>query len=314
MNKSLKIIYMGTPDFSVPALRTLIDSLHDVVAVYTQPPRPKGRGHKVQKSPVHALADIHNIPVYTPASFKKDMDAVEMFRSHDADLAVVAAYGLILPQVILDAPKYGCLNIHASILPRWRGAAPIQYAIWKGDTESGITIMQMEAGLDTGPMISKQTCEITQETTASSLHDRLSDMGGAMLLPLLEELSNGQALVSTPQDDALSNYASMLKKEDGLIDWNNTAEEICRQVRALNPWPGTYCTHNDQLSIKIKAVRVADQISDTPAGTVLDKQGHIVCGHGSVLQITHIQPPNKAAMDFASALNGGYIKVGDVLS
>ncbi len=303
---------MGTPDFSVPALRTLIESPHEVVAVYTQPPRPKGRGHNVQKSPVHVLADAHKIPVYNPVSLKKDVDAVETLKSHNADIAIVAAYGLILPQSVLDAPKHGCLNIHASLLPRWRGAAPIQYSIWKGDKESGVTIMQMEAGLDTGPMISKQTCDITSTTTAQSLHDELSNMGGAMLLPLLDKVSNGEALGGEVQNDELSNYASMLKKEDGKIDWSMSATEIDQQARALNPWPGTYCTHGDKI-FKIKATKLVSDTSDKPVGTVLDKNGLVVCGDKTVIQITHIQPPNKAAMEFASALNGGYLSVGDQL-
>ena len=312
MSNNLRIIYMGTPDFSVPALQTLIDSSHEVVAVYTQPPRPKGRGQKIQKSPVHFLADTHGIEVFSPISFKKDLDAVEIFKNHKADIAIVAAYGLILPQSVLDAPTHGCLNIHASLLPRWRGAAPIQYSIWKGDTESGVTIMQMEAGLDTGPMISKQVCAITPSTTAQELHDEISNIGGDMLLPLLEQLQKGAALSAEVQDDTLSNYASMLKKENGKIDWTDIAQDLNCQVRALNPWPGTYCTHNDK-SLKIKNVSASGQTSDAPAGTVLDKLGYVSCGEDSVIQLTHVQPQNKKAMDFYSALNGGYIHVGDIL-
>ena len=312
MSNNLRIIYMGTPDFSVPALQTLIGSSHEVAAVYTQPPRPKGRGQKVQKSPVHILADAHGIEVFSPISFKKDLDAVEIFKNHKADIAIVAAYGLILPQSVLDAPTHGCLNIHASLLPRWRGAAPIQYSIWKGDTKSGVTIMQMEAGLDTGPMISKQVCAITPSTTAQQLHDEISNMGGTMLLPLLEQLQKGAPLSAEAQDDALSNYASMLKKEDGEINWTDTAQELICQVRALNPWPGTYCTYNDK-ALKIKGVSSSDQTSDALTGTILNKLGHVSCGEGTVIQLTHVQPQNKNAMDFSSALNGGYVQVGDIL-
>ncbi len=305
MSKKLNIIYMGTPDFSVPALQALITSPHDIVAVYTQPPRPKGRGHKMQKSPVQEVAEVHNIPVFTPVSFKKDIHAIEIFQSHTADLAIVAAYGLILPQSVLDAPVYGCVNIHASLLPRWRGAAPIQYAIWKGDQETGVTIMQMEAGLDTGPMITKRSCPITQETTAHSLHDELSVMGAEMILPCLDNFP----LQGESQEGASSNYASLLTKEDGKIDWTQTAQDIDRQIRALNPWPSTYCD-----TLKIKKATLSDQTSPAPVGTVLDKDGHIVCGAQSVLKLKEIQPQNKKAMDFLSALNGGYLKVGARLS
>lgn len=317
IENKLRIIYMGTPDFAVPALRALIDSHHEVVAVYTQPPRPKGRGHKLQKSPVHDLADIHDIPVYNPASFKKDKEAARTFISHNADVAIVAAYGLILPQSVLDAPKHGCLNIHGSLLPKWRGAAPIQYSIWKGDSQTGVTIMQMEAGLDTGPMISKQTCEITAQTTSQSLYDDLSDMGAAMLLPVLRTLSEGQDLNPEIQNDNHSTYASMLDKTDGLIDWSMTASEIDQQIRALNPWPGTYTTLGGA-NFKIKSATVAHDVQVDinevkTIGRVFSKQGHILCGDRTVLQLTHVQPPNKAAMDFASALNGQYLTVGDTL-
>ncbi len=311
----LRIVFMGTPVFSVPALEKLIQSPHKIVAVYTQPPRPKGRGHTVHKSPVHTVADSYSIPVFTPVSFKKDKDALETFKSHDADLAIVAAYGLILPPSILETPTYGCLNIHASLLPRWRGAAPIQYAIWKGDTESGITIMQMEAGLDTGPMIAKQSCPITQETDVQSLHNTLSTMGSQMLLPLLNQLNQEHSLPAEPQDEALSTYASMLKKDDGQIDWTQTAQEIDQQIRALNPWPKTYSTistDNISTQLKIKKVRITDQISNASIGTLLDKKGRIVCGKQSVIQLIEVQPDNKNIMNIESAFNGGYLKIGAI--
>lgn len=314
-NKPLKIIYMGTPDFSVPALQTLIDSDHEVVAVYTQPPRPKGRGQKIQKSPVHLVAEHYNIPVYSPKSLKpkKNPDAVMEFQSHDADIAIVAAYGLILPQVILDATKYGCLNIHASLLPRWRGAAPIQYSVWKGDTQSGVTIMQMEAGLDTGPMMAKEVCDITPETTTQILHDQLSQMGGGLLLPLLYKYSKGVQPDAEIQDDTLTNYASMLNKEDGKIDWALSGIEIDRQIRALNPWPGTYGLNSEGNILKVKTAQTSEETSTQPIGTILNKNGNIVCGNGTVISLVCVQSPNKQAMDFTSALNGGYISVGDVL-
>ena len=313
LEKPLKIIYMGTPDFAVPALQILLKTRHyEVVAVYTQPPRPKGRGQKIQKSPVHELAETYDIPVFTPKSLKKDPEAVTQFQKHRADIAVVAAYGLILPQTILDTPKHGCLNIHASLLPRWRGAAPIQYSIWKGDTQSGVTIMQMEAGLDTGPMIEKQTCPITQDTTAQELHDTLSDIGATMLVPILNKIHMGEKINTEPQTEEGANYASMLKKEDGKIEWAQSAQDIHQQIRALNPWPGTYCTYQEQ-TLKIKSATMTDQESDALVGTLLDKQGHVVCGNKSVLKLTHIQPANKKMMDFSAALNGGYLRVGDSL-
>lgn len=314
----LKILYMGTPDFAVPALQKLIDSEHEVVGVYTQPPRPKGRGHKVQKSPIHTLAETYGLPVYTPKSLKpkRNPEGVAEFQAHKADIAIVAAYGLILPQEVLDAPKYGCLNIHGSLLPRWRGAAPIQYSIWKGDAETGVTIMQMNAGLDTGDMISKDTCPITIHTTSQSLYDELSQMGARMLLPLLDQYAQGVRPHAEDQDDSLSNYASMLSKEDGKIDWSVSAKEISQQIRALNPWPGTYCEFGTGSRIgflKIKEIKLTKTTSTESIGTVLDNAGHVVCGGGEVVCLVCIQPPNKQVMDFASAMNGGYISVGDVL-
>lgn len=297
---------MGTPDFSVPALQALIDSEHEVIAVYSREPKPKGRGQQVQKTPVHELADKYSIPVFTPKSFKKDQEAVEHFQSLNADVAIVAAYGLILPLSVLNALKFGCLNIHASILPRWRGAAPIQYAIWKGDVESGVTIMQMEEGLDTGPMLSKRVINI-EGMTATELHDALSAMGGSMVLDILKDIPAGEK-----QDDALTSYASMLKKEDGLIDWSNDAIEIDRQVRALNPWPGTYTSLNGK-RLKIIKGQVTKPEFDEKPGTILPK-GMIACGDGFAYQIEMLQPENSKPMDVKSAVNGGHLKEGHVLT
>lgn len=282
--ESLNIIFMGTPDFSVPALQKLIKSNHNVIAVYTQPPRPKGRGHQVQKSPVHVCAEEHDIPVYHPLNFKSD-EAKEEFKTLKADIAVVAAYGLILPQAILDAPHYGCLNIHASLLPRWRGASPIQHAIWKGDKESGVTIMQMEKGLDTGPMILKEHTEITSSTTASELHDALSQMGGDMILKVLNQLSEKGILNAQEQDNSLSTYAPMLQKSDGEIDFSNPAKDIDQQIRALNPWPGTYM---NGLKGRVKVLKA-----------------HI---ENNELVFDLVQPEGKKPMDFISAVNGGYLE------
>ena len=308
MNKPLRIAFMGTPDFAVPALKALNEGPHDVVCVYSQPPRPKGRGHKVQRSPVHTYADEHDIPVFHPKSLKKPPEQEE-FAAHNFDVAIVAAYGLILPKAILEAPKYGCINIHASLLPRWRGASPIQHAIWKGDAQTGVTLMQMNEGLDTGPEIEKRTVEIHAHTTAQSLHDELSALGGDMIVEAIDKLASQGALDSISQDDSQSNYAPLLKKEDGLIDWNNSAADIDRQIRALNPWPGTYSAN-----FKIKNATLTDQTTVKPVGTVLDKKGHVACGNGTVLQIKTLQPAGKKPMDFASALNGGYVAIGEAIT
>lgn len=306
--KNLRIGFMGTPDFALYALKAIVEAGHNVVCVYSQPPRPKGRGHKLHKSPVHDYADSHSIPVYTPKSLKTE-EAKAEFAAHNLDVAIVAAYGLILPQEVLDAPKFGCLNIHGSLLPRWRGAAPIQYSIWKGDAETGVTIMQMEKGLDTGPIISKRSVAINENTTSPSLHDELAAMGADMALEALEQLAKTKApLKAEKQNDDLSNYAFMLKKEDGIIDWNDDAAAIDRQIRALNPWPGVW-TESQGKRLKILKSSVIKENSDEAAGTLLDKKGRVSCGI-NILQLSQIQPEGKKPMDIASAINGGYITAG----
>ena len=309
-NKDLRIGFMGTPDFALVALKAIVEAGHNVVCAYSQPPRPKGRGHKLQKSPVHEYAESQNIPVFTPKSLKTD-EAKAQFASHNLDVAIVAAYGLILPQDVLDAPKFGCLNIHGSLLPKWRGAAPIQYSIWKGDTETGVTIMQMEKGLDTGPMISKRAVAITNNTIAAGLRDTLADMGAEMSLQILDKLSNGENLKSEIQDDAQSSYASMLQKSDGIIDWNNDARQIDRQIRALNPWPGVWTSCNGK-RLKIIAAEVIEDNANETSGTILNKNGDVVCGE-NILRLRTIQPEGKKAMDIASAFNGGYLELNSAL-
>lgn len=306
----LRIGFMGTPDFALVALKAILDAGHEVVCVYSQPPRPKGRGQQVQLSPVHAYAQDQGIPVYTPVSLKTP-EAQAEFAAHELDVAIVAAYGLILPEAVLSAPKFGCLNVHASLLPRWRGAAPIQYAIWKGDLETGVTIMQMEKGLDTGPMILKGEVAITGKTTSSSLHDELAEMGGKLVLTALHELAKNGQLKAEIQDEAITTYASMLKKEDGIIDWENSAAAIDRQIRALNPWPGVWTNLEGKRLKIVEAVLTEGAVSGV-SGEILDKTGHVRCGEGT-LQILKIQPEGKGVMDFASALNGNYIKIGQRL-
>lgn len=301
-----RVIFMGTPAFAVPALEALITAKYDVIAVYSQPPRPAGRGYEVKKSPVHEAAEKHGIPVFTPKTFK-DAAVQTEFKNLNADVAVVAAYGLILPQAALDAPKYGCINIHASLLPRWRGASPIQHAIWKGDTESGITIMRMELGLDTGPMLMKGTTPITSETTTQMLHDALSAMGGDLIIKTLKNIDQ---ITPEKQDDAQSTYAPMLKKDMGKIDWSHSATDIDRQIRSLNPWPGTYTENHGK---RLKILSAALTAGSGKPGTILNRAGHISCG-SDALQLKQVQPDGGKAMDVAAAINGNYLKVGDVLA
>ncbi|MCB9990116.1 MAG: methionyl-tRNA formyltransferase [Rhodospirillales bacterium] len=309
----LRIVFMGTPDFAVPALQALLGSKHEVIAVYSQPPRPKGRGHQVQLSPVHQRAQDQDIPVYNPLSLKKDIQAQAGFAALDADVAVVAAYGLILPQAVLEAPRFGCLNIHASLLPRWRGASPIQHAIWKGDAESGVTIMQMEQGLDTGPMISKKAVPIRPQTSAQSLHDELSALGAAMCVDVIDRLAAEGGIEAEAQDDTLSTYAPLLKKEDGRVDWTNTAQQIDCQIRALNPWPGVWAQTDNGRRIKILEAVPVDETFTAPPGTITDHRGHVSCGGDTGLLLQKVQPENSKPMDAVSAINGGHLKIDHVL-
>ncbi|MCB1532097.1 MAG: methionyl-tRNA formyltransferase [Alphaproteobacteria bacterium] len=305
----LRVGFMGTPDFAVEALGALIESDHEIVCVYSQPARPKGRGHQVQPSPVHALAEAKGIPVFTPTELKSAEEQAR-FAAHNLDVAIVAAYGLILPEAILNAPKYGCLNIHASLLPRWRGASPIQQAIRAGDAETGVTIMQMDKGLDTGPMIAKDSMPITQETTASSLHDELAALGARMTLTVLDRLARDGALPAEPQNDEDYTYAPLLTKEDGIVNWEQNALWIDRQIRALNPWPGVWSRFGGTRIKIIKAHVEPESVTDptwSAPGTVLSTNGQVFCGEGSILRLELVQPEGKKAMDFASAVNGGYI-------
>ncbi len=310
MNR-LRLIFMGTPAFAKTALQIILDqNICDVVAVYTQPPRPKGRGQHVQKSDVHELAEQCSIPVFTPVSFKKDPNSIDVFKGLNADVAVVAAYGLLLPEDILSAPKFGCLNIHGSLLPRWRGASPIQHAVWYGDKQTGITIMQMDKGLDTGDMILKSEIEITDTSTTESLYRDLSVMGGQMIYDVLQKISNGETLQTEKQDETLVTYARLLKKEDGIIDWNKRSTEIDCAVRALNPWPSTV-THIGDKRFKILAGLVIDKVHTNPHGTILNDDGYIASGDGTIYRILLIQSENSKAIQFKDALHGGYFKLGD---
>ena len=303
MRSPLKVVFAGTPDFAAVALKALINSHHDVIAVYTQPDRPAGRGRKLQASPVKQLAVENNIPVYQPESLKGEAEQ-QPLRELDADVMIVAAYGLILPQAILDTPEMGCLNIHASLLPRWRGAAPIQRAIAAGDKQTGITIMQMNAGLDTGNMLSTTSCPITKEDTGGSLHDKLAELGANSLLTTLDDLQAGN-ITPVVQDDALATYAHKLDKQEAQLNWNNTAQQLHNQVRAFNPWPVAFFMVDDK-AIRVWQSKVIEEQHDKQPGTVLhaDKKGIDIACNNSVLRLLQLQPPGKKAMDVTSFLNG----------
>ena len=303
MTTPLRIIFAGTPDFAARHLQALIDSEHDVIAVYTQPDRPAGRGQQLQPSAVKQLALQHNISVLQPKSLKK-APAQQELASLNADLMVVVAYGLILPQVVLDTPKLGCINVHGSLLPRWRGAAPIQRAIWAGDTDTGITIMQMDAGLDTGAMLSKVYCPIKDTDTSASLYDTLAQLGPDALLQALQNLPQLQQQAQ-PQDDALATYAEKLHKDEALLDFSKSAAALEREIRAFNPWPVSYL-NLAQGTVKVWQASVYATNEDKVAGTVVsaDKHGiRIACAEGALV-ITQLQPPGKKAMSAADFLNG----------
>ncbi|MEE9357477.1 methionyl-tRNA formyltransferase [Candidatus Vondammii sp. HM_W22] len=302
MSDTLNIIFAGTPDFSVPPLQGLLDSPHRVVAVYTQPDRPAGRGRKLTASPVKQLALAHDVPVFQPKNFKAEEDCAAL-ESLGADLMVVVAYGLILPQRILDAPRLGCINIHASLLPRWRGAAPIHRAVLAGDAETGVTIMEMEAGLDTGPMLLKRTSPIRQSDTTSELHNRLSILGGEALMEALPGIAAG-SLQAEPQDDALANYASKLDKAESKIDWKLSAAELDRQVRAFNPWPVAQADYQGK-PLRIWESLLIDQASEAGPGRVVacNRDGIDVATSDGLLRIVKLQMPGKRAMSAADFLN-----------
>ncbi|WP_353857987.1 methionyl-tRNA formyltransferase [Azospirillum formosense] len=311
----LRLVFMGTPDFAVPSLRALADAGHEVVCVYSQPPRPAGRGQQVQKSPVHRFAEERGIPVRTPKSLR-NAEAQAEFADLKADAAVVAAYGLILPQPILDAPRLGCLNVHGSLLPRWRGAAPIQRAILAGDAETGITIMQMDIGLDTGAMLLKDAVPITAGTTASTLHDALADMGARLIVEALHGLAAGR-LTAEPQPEAGVTYAAKLTREDGRLDWTRDAAFVERQVRALTPWPGCWFdaptpTGGVERIKVLKAEPAPAPTNDArkaAPGTLLDDRLTVACSDGAV-RLTLVQRPGKAPVDGAALLRGFNLPVG----
>lgn len=299
----MKIIYAGTPDFAVPALETLLQSEHEVIAVYTQPDRPAGRGRKLQQSPVKDCALSHDIPVYQPHSFKESAE-LEHFIELEADLMVVAAYGLILPTSILSAPRFGCINIHGSILPRWRGAAPIQRAILEGDSSTGITIMQMDVGLDTGDMISKQVLPIDPDWTSYDLHEQLKQLGADLLINTLPMIESGQ-IQPESQDESLANYATKLSKAEAKINWHNSAKKIAREIKAFIPWPVSY-THLAGKLVRVWQASFDTTRRDGEPGDVLDHNNdgvYVSCSNG-VLCIEELQFEGKKRCTAAQTLNG----------
>ena len=315
---TLNIIFAGTPDFAAQHLQALLDSEHNVIAVYTQPDKPAGRGKKLQASPVKQLAEQHQIPVYQPKSLRKEEAQAEL-KALNADVMVVVAYGLILPQAVLEAPKYGCLNVHGSILPRWRGAAPIQRAIWAGDQQTGVTIMQMDVGLDTGDMLHKVTTPILSTETSASLYAKLAELAPPALLEVLNGLAT-QQFKPEKQDESLANYAEKLTKEEAKLDWMLSAAQLERNIRAFNPAPIAYLIVNVngvEERVKIYQAQVLPHQEKT-AGMVLkvSKNGVEIATTEGVLNITQLQPSGKKPMSVQDFLNGraDWFKVGETLA
>ncbi|WP_394713829.1 methionyl-tRNA formyltransferase [uncultured Desulfuromonas sp.] len=308
--QTIRVVFMGTPDFALETLHGLIESGVQMVGVYTQPDRPKGRGKKLAAPPVKDLALEHDIPVFQPQKLR-DEEAVKQLRSLSPDLIVVVAYGQILPQAVLDIPKYGCINVHASLLPRHRGAAPINKAIVDGDPTTGVTTMMMDVGLDTGDMLVKKSLSIHPDETAGQLHDRLAPLGREAMDETLARLCAG-TLSREKQDDSLSTYASMMKKEDGCIDWRKEARQIHNLVRGLDPWPGAY-TLLDGQTLKLAKTRCVEGQGEP--GQVLEACGETVivaCGQGA-LQLGALQLPGKKMLSAADFLRGRGLEKGNVL-
>ncbi|MBQ8251091.1 MAG: methionyl-tRNA formyltransferase [Alphaproteobacteria bacterium] len=301
----MKVIFMGTPDFSVPVLEALATH-HDVICVYTQPPRPAGRGNKLVSSPVQQAAERLNIPVRTPVSLRKG-NATQEFQDLQADVAIVCAYGLILPQGVLDAPKMGCINVHASLLPRWRGAAPIQRAIEAGDTQSGVTIMQMDAGLDTGDMLLKGVVPIDENTTAQVLHDALSKQGAELIIKVLENMPE-----PIKQPETGITYAEKIQKTEALIDWSLPAQQIKNKIMAFNPYPAAYFMLNGE-RIKVFNAQVEEIEINAAAGEVLDNTLLIACGNNTALRLTQLQREGKKRMSASDLLKGFELKKGSTI-
>ncbi|MCA8891233.1 MAG: methionyl-tRNA formyltransferase [Hyphomonas sp.] len=307
MTKPLRIAFMGSPDIAVDVLKALIAAGHEIACVYSQPPRPAGRGKKLTPTPVHAYAESQGLEVRTPKSLKKAPEQ-EAFAALDLDAAVVVAYGLILPQAILDAPRLGCLNMHASVLPRWRGAAPIQRAIMAGDDETGVDAMLMDAGLDTGPVLASRRTPISSEDTAGSVHDRLMVLASELAPFALAGLADG-SLTPRPQPEEGITYAHKLGPADQKVDWNRPAREVDCHIRGLSPFPGAWCNwlqpgDESPTRLKLLGARRSGQETSAPAGMVLDDNLLVACGDGGTVRITRLQKPGGKPLDAGRFLNG----------
>lgn len=314
----LRVVYMGTPDFAVPALQALLESHHEVVGVFTQPDRKGGRGKRLLQPPVKRSAEAADVPVYQPRRVRGNAEALTTLKSWEPDVVVVAAYGQILPAEILELPRLGCVNIHASILPKYRGAAPINWAIVNGETQSGVTLMQMDEGLDTGPMLQTHTVDIPPEMTAQELHDALSELGALHLVDALDKLNSG-ALNPVAQEDEASSYAPMLSREDGRIDWEKPASALADHIRGFYPWPGSFTVHSkdgDETVLKIHRATLSDErVGAAKPGTILLADPGaarlvVASGEGAV-EILELQAPGKRAMAARDFLNGYPLKPGE---
>lgn len=300
MTEPLRIVFAGTPEFAAEHLKALLDSPYQIVAVYTQPDRPAGRGQKLMPSPVKQLAVQHDLPVLQPPTLR-DADAQAELAALKPDLMVVVAYGLILPQVVLDIPRLGCINSHASLLPRWRGAAPIQRAVQAGDAESGVTVMRMEAGLDTGPMLLKAVTPISATDTGGSLHDRLAELGPSAVLEAIAGLADG-SLQGEVQDDALATYAHKLNKDEARLDWSRPAVELERLIRAFNPWPICHSTLGAE-ALKVLGAQLAEGQGEPGAILEASKDGLLVACGEQALRLTRLQLPGGKPLNFADLFN-----------
>lgn len=311
----MRIVFMGTPDFAVGSLQALCESgKHEILAVVTQPDRPKGRGNKLLQTPVKEYALEQGLTVYQPQKVKTP-EFVELLHELQPELIVVAAFGQFLSKEILELPKYGCINVHASLLPKYRGAAPIQYAIIKGEKESGVTIMQMDIGMDTGAMLDKVVVPIAENTTMGELHDALREQGAALLLQVIDKIATGTA-VAEPQDDAQATYATLLDRSMEHIDWSKTAQEVHNLIRGFNPAPSTFTKLPNGKSLKIWGSKMTGKSSAAAAGTVIETGKHsffVACGEG-VLEITEVQPESKKRMPAQVFLNGRGVQEGDLLA
>lgn len=311
----MRIVFMGTPDFAVGSLQALCESgKHEILAVVTQPDRPKGRGNKLLQTPVKEYALAQGLTVYQPQKVKTP-EFVELLHELQPELIVVAAFGQFLSKEILELPKYGCINVHASLLPKYRGAAPIQYAIIKGEKESGVTIMQMDIGMDTGAMLDKVVVPIAENTTMGELHDALREQGAALLLQVIDKIAAGTA-VAEPQDNEQATYATLLDRSMEHIDWSKTAQEVHNLIRGFNPAPSTFTKLPNGKSLKIWGSKMTDKNSAAAAGTVIETGKHsffVACGEG-VLEITEVQPESKKRMPAQVFLNGRGVQEGDLLA